>query len=331
MSEPEVQSEGFLGDQHDCYYATDPRVNKELVASLNGQHVVIAGAGRGIGRATAEFFAHTDIEALSLMALERAEVDETGRICKGINPDLVIRTAAFDVREYGWVEHFINEVDHDVGKIDVLFMNAGRPPQWLPTHECDPQVWWDTVAISLQGAFNFSRAALPHMRREKSGRIIFTSSAGAHVSSGMSSYALGKLGMVRLAETLHNENKECGIKTFAIHPGAVPTRFFTDFRDAAEGKIEPSSYVSQTLPGEDKSAKTAVGFFKDAQWDTPQMPAGLVVALASGQLDFMSGRYVDASRKIEKYIADKDRIVQKDLHRVRLVVDTDCFLPRGND
>lgn len=331
MGDSEVQVERFLGDQHDCQYATDPRVNKELAASLKDQHVVIAGGGRGIGRATAEFFAQTAAKSLSLVALELAEVEETAKICRTINPGLLTKTAAFDVRDYDKVEQFIHEVDRDFGKVDVVFMNAGRPPQWLPTHESDPQVWWDTVAISLQGAFNFSRAAIPILRREKLGRIIFTSSAGAHVSLGMSSYAIGKLGMVRLAETLHNENKEYGIKTFAIHPGAIPTRFFTDFRDAAEGKTQTNSYVSQTLPGEDRSAKTAVDFFHDTRWDTPQMPAGLVVALASGQLDFMSGRYVDASRRIEQYIADKDRIREKDLHRVKLIADTDWFIPRGSD
>ncbi|EXJ82726.1 hypothetical protein A1O3_06541 [Capronia epimyces CBS 606.96] len=331
MGEPKIQRERSLGDQHDCQYSTDPRVNKELAASFQNQHVVIAGAGRGIGRATAEFFAHTAAKSLSLMALELAEVDETARICKTINPDLLTKTAAFDVKDYDQVQSFINEVDRDFGKVDVLFMNAGRPPQWLSTHESDPQLWWDTVSVSLQGAFNFSRAAVPVMRRERGGRIIFTSSAAAHLSLGMSSYAIGKLGMVRLAETLHNENKELGVKTFAIHPGAVQTRFFSDFRDAADGKVKAGSYVSETAPGEDKSAKTAVHFFQDTQWDTPQMPAGLVVALASGQLDFLSGRYVDAARRIEEYIADKERIREKDLHRVRLIADTDWFVPKGID
>jgi len=277
------------------------------------------------------FFAHTAAKSLSLMALELSEVDETARICKEINPNLLTKTAAFDVRDYEKVQQFIDEVDREFGGVDVLFMNAGRPPQWLGTHESDPQVWWDTVAISLQGSFNFSRAVIPIMRREKGGRIIFTASAAAHVSGGMSSYALGKLGMVRLCEILHNENKAYGIKTFAIHPGAIPTRFFTDFRDAAEGHIKDGSYVSQTLPGEKQSADTATYFFKDIQWDTPQMPAGLVTVLASGQMDFMSGRYVDASRKIDEYIADKDKITAQDLHRVRLIVDSDWFIPHVDD
>lgn len=321
------EAERFLGDQHDCEFASDPRQNKELAASFKDKNVVIAGAGRGIGRATAEFFAHTDAKSLSLMALELEEVDETAKICKTINPKLLTKTAAFDVTDYAEVEKFIDAVDREFGSVDVVFANAGRPPQWLATHDSDPKVWWDTVAISLQGGFNFSRAAIPIMRRNKSGRIIFTSSAGAHVNSGMSSYALGKLGLVRLAEILHNENKAFGIRTFAIHPGAVATRFFTDFKDATEGNIKDGSYVSKSVPGDQRSAETAIHFFKDVKWDTPQMPAGYVVLLASGQFDFMSGRYVDASRKVDVYVADKDRIRENDLHRVKLIADVDWFIP----
>lgn len=300
-----------------------------LGSCFKGRHVLIAGGGRGIGRATAEFFAYTEAQSLSLMALELDEVDETARLCKKINPKIVTKTAAFDVRDYPKVQQFIDEVVKDFGRIDVVWANAGRPPQWLGTHESDPQVWWDTVAISLQGAFNFSRAVLPYMRQEKSGRIIFTASAGAHIIEGMSSYMLGKLGMVRLAEALHRENKDYGIKAFAIHPGKVLTRFYTDFRDAANGNIRDDSYVSKTLEGEKKSADAVVHWFRDTEWDTIQMPAGLVVVLASGQLDFLSGRYADASRKIEDYFADKDKILSKDLYRVKLLVDTDSnsFLP----
>ncbi|OAL36651.1 hypothetical protein AYO20_03983 [Fonsecaea nubica] len=332
MGEPsEPMVERFLGDQHDCQPATDPRQNRQLAAAFKDKHVVIAGAGRGIGRATAEFFAHTAAKSLSLMALELREVDETASICKKINPQLLTKTAAFDVKDYAKVQQFINDIDREFGHIDVVFANAGRPPQWLATWESDPTVWWDTLAVSLQGGFNFARAALPIMRREKSGRIIFTSSAGAHVSNGMGSYALGKLGLVRLAEILHHENKDHGIRTFAIHPGAIPTRFFTDFKEASEGNIKEGSYVSKSLPGEDKSANIAVNFFKDVTWDTPQMPAGYVVLLSSGQLDFMSGRYIDCSRKVEVYLADKDKIMAKDLHRVKLVVDSDWYIPPAKE
>ncbi|KAJ9604229.1 hypothetical protein H2200_011063 [Cladophialophora chaetospira] len=322
-----------LGTQYDCTFISDPRQNKELGARLKDKNILIAGAGRGVGRATSEFFAHTEARSLSLMALEAEEVEETAQLCKKINPDLQIKVAGFNVMDYGSVEKFVQDTLQEFEKIDVLFFNAGRPPQWLGTHESDPGVWWETLAVSMQGAFNFARAALPSMRAAGEGRIIFTSSNGAHASVGMGGYVVGKLGQVRLAEIIHNENKDRGVKAFAYHPGTIQTRFFHDFKDAAEDRVKDNSYVTKHLPGEQKSAMTAVKALEAKTFATPQMPAGLVTVLASGQLDFMSGRYLDASKKIEDYISDADRIVKQDLHRVRLVVDkeNDIFVPKGLD
>jgi NAD(P)-dependent dehydrogenase (short-subunit alcohol dehydrogenase family) len=325
----------FLGTLRDCTPTTDPRQNKELGTRLKDKNVVIAGGGRGVGRASAEFFAHTEISSLSIMALELSEVDETAEICRKINPNLSIKTAGFNVLDYAAVEKFVQEVIDKLGTIDVLFVNAGRAPQWLPLHESDPIIWWETLAVSTQGSFHFSRAALPHMRKQPNGgRIIFTSSAGAHAPSGMSGYVIGKLGQVRLAEIIHNENKDCGVKAFAYHPGAIPTRFFHDFKDVTTGTAKSNTYLnSSDRAGEQKSAETAVKALESTTFATPQMPAGLVVTIAGGQLDHMSGRYLDASRRVEEYIEDRERIVKQDLHRVRLVVDksTDWFLPRGED
>lgn len=332
MEEP--IADRVLGSQFDCTFTSDPRVNKELGARLHGQNVVIAGAGRGVGRATAEFFAYTEAATLSLMALEQAEVDETAALCRQISPKLTVKTAAFNVLEYSAVQSFIDKVIEEFGQIDVLFMNAGRGPQWLATHESDPDIWWDAMAVSLRGAFNFTRAALPYMRKQSDGaRIVYTSSSGAHADQGMGGYVIGKLGQVRLAEIVHNENRDKNIKAFAYHPGAIQTRFFYDYEDALQGNIKDGSYLSKDLLGDQKSARTAVEALSAATFSTPQTPAGLVTVLASGQLDFMSGRYLDATVKIEDYLADEKRIVLDDLHRVRLVVDKDkgIFLPHKRD
>ncbi|KAK6387663.1 hypothetical protein LTS17_000932 [Exophiala oligosperma] len=328
-----VKINASLGDQLDCAFIGDPRRNKDLGARLKDKNVLIAGAGRGVGRATSEFFAHTQARSLSLMALELDEVEETAALCKKINPDLKVRTAGFNVMDYSAVDEFVRATTEEFGKIDVMFFNAGRPPQWLATHESDPGVWWETLAVSMQGSFNFVRAVLPSMREQDGGRIIITSSNGAHASQGMGGYVVGKLGQVRLVEIVHNENKDAGVKAFCFHPGTIQTRFFSDFKDAAEGKIKDRSYVTRHLPGEQKSAEIAVRALESKGFHTPQMPAGLVTVLASGQLDFMSGRYLDASKRIEDYLADADRIVKDDLHRVRLIVDKEngVFVPEGQD
>jgi NAD(P)-dependent dehydrogenase (short-subunit alcohol dehydrogenase family) len=210
-------------------------------------------------------------------------------------------------------------------------MNAGRPPQWLPVSEGDADIWWDTVDVSLRGAYNFSHFALPTMQRQNGGRIIFTSSAGAHANRGVSSYIVAKLGMVRLAEIIHAENFEKhNVKAFAIHPGNVATRFFHDFKDKAEGHTKERSYLKDGRESEERSAQNATNFFKDATWDTPYMAAGMVCVLSSGQLDFMSGRYVDCSLKVEGLVEQSKSIVQNDLYRVRLHAAEGKLIPNLN-
>ncbi|PNS16806.1 Peroxisomal hydratase-dehydrogenase-epimerase [Sphaceloma murrayae] len=294
--------ERYLGNKHECYPDIDPRVNDVLGKSLSGQNAVVAGAGRGIGRAIALFLTYASCKTITLVAIEQEEVDETARLCKEINGRLVTKTKALDVTDATAVQKLMEEIETEFGGPDVVVMNAGRPPQFLHIDESDPGIWWSTVSVSLQGAFLFSRFALPSMKKKKAGRIIFTASAGAHSNSGMSSYAIGKLGMVRLAETIHAESFQTfGIKAFAYHPGVIRTRFFTDFKDAVEGSVHDGSYVDKGIPGQDKSAKTAFNALSGATWDSPELPAGLVTLLASGALDFMSGRYVDASVDVNEY------------------------------
>ncbi|KAJ4250193.1 hypothetical protein NW762_012008 [Fusarium torreyae] len=323
-----MTSQSLLGQEHDCYFASDPRENPELATSLKDKNVVIAGAGRGIGRACALFTTHASARSLSLVALELDEVEETAKLCRKINPHILVKVAAFDVTDYHHVDNFIKEANVEFDTLDVLLMNAGRPPQWLSTAESDPTIWWDTVAVSLRGGFNFSRAILPIMQRQRGGRIIFTSSSGAHTNFGMGSYIVGKLGLVRLCEIIHHENfKDYNIKCFAFNPGCVRTRFFTDFRDRLEGKPRRGSYLSEGVEGERKSAQTAVSILQDVTPDTPELPAGLVTVIASGKLDFMSGRYLDAARHVGDYQKEEENIRKGDLHRVRLNAGSGVWIP----
>ncbi|CAK7201921.1 hypothetical protein SEUCBS139899_004637 [Sporothrix eucalyptigena] len=320
----------FQGNEHDCSYETDPRQNPELAGSLKGKNVVIAGAGRGIGRACAEFLTHASARSLTLVALEQNELEDTAEACRRINDKLLLKIAVADVCDAARAEEILAEVDRDFDGVDVLLMNAGRPPQWLPTAESDPTIWWNTVAVSLQGAFNYSRFVLPIMQRQKGGTIIFTSSVGAHANSGMASYTIGKLGMVRLCEILHQENfKEHNIKVFSYNPGCIRTRFFTDYVDFLDGKPVGGSYLVKGVSGEQKSAETVKNFFTGVTFDTPQLAAGLVTALAAGKLDFMSGRFLDASRHINEYIAEKEATQKQDLHRVKLHL-AERFIPTSD-
>jgi NAD(P)-dependent dehydrogenase (short-subunit alcohol dehydrogenase family) len=314
----------------DCYATTDVRKNKELASQLHGKNVVIFGAGRGIGQTFAEFFSHCTPKSISVCALEQDEVDRVAEACRGIDGSIATKTRALDVRDAAAVKAFIEDVVKSNGSIDIAIMNAGRPPQWLPLSEGSPDLWWHSVEVGIRGSYNMARYALPIMQAQHSGTVIFTASAGAHGNAGYSAYTTAKLAMVRLAEIVHAENfREHNIKAFAVSPGAVPTRMYTDFRDAAAGKKVDGSYVVESAEGEEKSVKIAMEHFGHIkQWDTPEMSAGMVAVLCSGQLDFLSGRFVDCAIKVEKYLQEKQTILEEDLYRIRLNAGTQGLLPR---
>ena len=324
-----MATNGVCENLRDCYSTTDPRSNKDLAKQLHGKNILIAGGGRGIGRTTAEFFSHCSPKSISICAIEQHEVDEVTKLCKSVDCSISTKARSIDVRDVVAVKDFVHEVVTDFGGIDILVMNAGRPPQWLPVSEGDPELWWDGVEVGIRGSYNFSRYVLPVMQKQKSGSILLTASMGAHGNAGYSSYTMAKLGMLRLAEILHVENfKQYNIKAFAVTPGAVATRMYTDFKDALEGKSKPGSYIIEGAEGEQKSVAVAMEHFGHIkQWDAPEMAAGMMTVLASGQLDFLSGRFVDSSVRIEKYLDQKDTIVQQDLYRVRMNAGQDGLIP----
>lgn len=315
--------------QHECDLSIDPRVNDNAARSLVDKTALVVGAGRGIGRACCEFLVLAGVRSLACLALEVEEAEDTAKICKNLKPTVEVIALGVDNRILTDVERVVEEVANTFGAIDNLLMNAGRPPQFLPTSLSDREIWWQTMSVSLRGAFNFSRAVLPFMQRQKRGCIVFTSSSGAHINTEMSAYLLAKLVQVRLAEILHVENfQQYGIKAFAFNPGCVRTRFFTDFEDNYLG--EPALKESYAGEGdlENLSARKVYNALKDEKFDSPYMAAGLVIILASGKLDFMFGKYLDAAVKVEHYLNSKDDILRHDLCRVRLVLDSEEFLSR---
>ncbi|KIX00056.1 uncharacterized protein Z518_10983 [Rhinocladiella mackenziei CBS 650.93] len=108
-----------------------------------------------------------------------------------------------------------------------------------------------------------------------------------------------ELTMPTVWAVMHNGNKERDLKFFAYNPCGVHTPVYMDFKDKTEGMSKDGIYVMHNGPNENKFAMTAINASRNVQTDTPELAAGLGAASPSGQLEFMSGRYLDAFRNIE--------------------------------
>ena len=188
------------------------------------------------------------------------------------------RSEGVDVNNASAVERALAAV----GAVDLLVNNAGSFDAIGPAWQVDADNWLRDVETSLLGAFNCSRAVLPGMIERGGGRIVNVSSGAAERAYPYGSgYAAGKAALISLTRSLAAETSEHGIAVFAIAPGFVWTEMTERLRDAAQ----PAPDVS----GADPLA--------------PELAARLVLRLASGEADKLSGEFIHVRDDLDRLLS----------------------------
>ena len=188
------------------------------------------------------------------------------------------RSGGVDVADREAVESSLASL----GPIDLLVNNAGTLDAIGPVWAVDPEAWRRDLETSVVGAFHCSRAVLPGMIERGRGRIVNVSSgAGTRAYPYGSGYAAGKAALLSFTETLAAETKEHGLAVFAITPGFVWTEMTERLRDAAG----PAPDISGADPVE------------------PERAGELVVRLASGEADALSGRFIHARDDLDELLS----------------------------
>jgi NAD(P)-dependent dehydrogenase (short-subunit alcohol dehydrogenase family) len=201
----------------------------------------VTGAGRGIGRATAEAFAAAGY------AVVVAEVHrESGRwaaraLVKAGARALFLRT---DVGDPGSIEKTVRAVIDRFGRIDCLVNNAGvlrpGPLVKVPVREIDGM-----LAVSLRGPILFARAVGPMMARQRSGSIVnVASQLGKMGIAEYATYCASKFGVVGFTQALAEELEGKHVRVCAVCPGLVDTAMARQAGVSAgerRGLIRPAS------------------------------------------------------------------------------------------
>lgn len=195
--------------------------SKSDVFDLAGKVVVVTGAGRGIGRACALQLAgagaHIVLTSRTAAELEAvaAEVEALGSKALAV---------PCDVSDYGACNEVVGAADDVFGRIDVLVNSAGTGAP-CSVMDSEPAEWARVITLNLIGAFNISRAVLPHMINAGGGRIILIGSGHGHsVTGGFSAYGASKAGVSHLMKTMSEEVWTHGIDVNEVIPGPVATR-----------------------------------------------------------------------------------------------------------
>lgn len=183
--------------------------------------VLITGASKGIGAATAILFAEKGYNVVmnynnsvqSALILQKS-LSESGY--------KVIAYQA-NVRNRIDVDLMVKETIERFGKIDVLINNAGIASQKLFTDISDIE-WNEIMDVNLNGTFNCCQAVLPHMINNKSGCIINISSMWGQVGASCEvAYSAAKAGVIGLTKALAKEVGPSGIRVNCIAPGLIET------------------------------------------------------------------------------------------------------------
>src|SRR5688500_9293231 len=182
--------------------------------------VLVTGAGRGIGRATAQAFAEA---GFAVVVAERAPARgrSAERALRAMGaPALFVRT---DVADPGAAQRAVRAAVKRFGGLDCVVNNAGV----LTVGRLDrlaPARIREMVRVNLLGPLRVLRAALPHLRRRRRGAIVNVASLlGKEGAAEYVSYCATKFGMIGLTEALAEELRGTGVSVWAVCPGAVDT------------------------------------------------------------------------------------------------------------
>jgi 3-oxoacyl-[acyl-carrier protein] reductase len=253
-----------------------------MPSELEGQVALVTGGGRGIGANVAGALAGAGMR-VAVSARSAGQVEEVAREIGGL-------AVTADVSRREDVEAMVERVVGELGPIDLLVANAGIAIWERDAWEIDPDEWWKVLEVNVLGVYLCCRAVIPGMIERGRGRIVITASGAAYLPGSTSTaYSTSKAGITRFGETLARQLEPHGIPVFPISPGLVRTEMTEDV------------------------------FPDDAPWTSPEAAPALVLALASGRFDALSGRYLHAQHDPPEELEQRiDAILSDDLNAIRL-------------
>ncbi|MGC6767997.1 gluconate 5-dehydrogenase [Enterococcus sp. LJL128] len=247
---------------------------------LDGKIALVTGAVYGIGFEIASslaaagatiVFNNIDEKSVNdgIENYKKVGIDAKGYVC--------------DVTNEEQVQAMVKQIKEEVGVIDILVNNAGIIKR-TPMHEMEAADFRQVIDIDLNGPFIMSKAVLPGMMEQNSGKIINICSMMSELGrETVSAYAAAKGGLKMLTKNIASEYGEYNIQCNGIGPGYIATPQTAPLREEqADGSRHPFDQF-------------IVGRTPAARWGTPDDLAGPAVFLASKASDFVNGHilYVD--------------------------------------
>jgi NAD(P)-dependent dehydrogenase (short-subunit alcohol dehydrogenase family) len=239
---------------------------------LKGKGVVVTGASRGIGRATALCFAEAGAKVYLVANEPAADLESAAAECGRASGAVEPGWGVFDLADAASPARMIAAALESIGRIDVLVNNAGIRIRH-PFGEYTAEEFDKLIAVNVRAAFLASQAVLPSMRAQGGGRIIHMASQMglvAHKDSLL--YGLSKSAVIYLARAMAYELAKDNIIVNAVSPGPIMTEY-----NAERTAQNPALY------------KDRLGYMPVGRYGEPDEVARTIVLMAGAMPDFMQG------------------------------------------
>jgi 3-oxoacyl-[acyl-carrier protein] reductase len=234
---------------------------------------IITGAAHGIGKAYAQRFAEEGAHVV-IADIDAQSGDAVAKTLGDAKFSAWSRTT--DVRSYSSIEGLMRETVNKFGRIDILLNNAAiyvTQKLWKgPVEELALEEWDRVIEVNLKGVFLCSKAVIPIMKRQQSGKIINIASGTFFSGSGnMPHYTTAKGGVVALTRVMARQLGEWNINVNCMTPGSTMSEdnVTQDVLERRENSVNKRSFK---------------------RVETPADIVGTALFLASADSDFMTGQ-----------------------------------------